>query len=58
MNERGGAESYKLRQREFRRGGSAGEGRAHPLEFDTRGFSIPQPISSFVQRVARLINGS
>jgi hypothetical protein len=57
MKERKGA-SYELRQRAIRRGGSAGEGRAHPLEFDTTGFSIPQPISSFVRRVGRLTNVS
>lgn len=58
MKERKGAESYKLRQRAIRRAESPEEGRAHPLEFDTEGFSIPQPISSFVRRVGRLINVS
>jgi len=56
LNEREGAERHKLRQREIMRGGSPGEGRAHPLEFDASGFSIPQPVSSFVRRVGRLIN--
>jgi len=57
LNERDGAQRYKLSQREIRRGEGAGEGRSHPLEFDASGFSIPQPISSFVQRVRRL-NGA
>jgi hypothetical protein len=58
MKERRGAESYKLRQRAIRRREGPEEGRAHPLEFDTKGFSIPQPLSSFVRRVARLTNVS
>jgi hypothetical protein len=29
-----------------------------PLEFDENGFPIPQPVSGFVQRVGRLINGT
>jgi hypothetical protein len=58
IKERKGADSYKLRQREIRRGESPEEGRARPLEFDTQGFSIPQPISRFARRVGRLINVS
>jgi hypothetical protein len=28
----------------------------HPQEFDTNGFPVPQPSTSFVQRVARLLD--
>ena len=54
--ERARAERYKLRQRDIRRGASAGHGRVHPSEFEVRGFSIPRLASGFVRRVGRLIN--
>jgi hypothetical protein len=50
-------ERYQLRQREMTRR-RAPESRARPLEFDENGFPIPQPVSGFVQRVGRLINGT
>jgi hypothetical protein len=55
--ERARAERYKLRQREIRRGASAGAGRAHPLEFEANGFSISRVASGSLRRVGRLING-
>ena len=56
LNARDGAERYQLRQRKIRRGRGSAEDRARPLEFDARGFPIPQPIPGFMQRVGRLIN--
>ena len=56
--ERARAERYKLRQRDIRRGASAGHGRVHPSEFEARRFSIPPLASGFVRRVGRLINGN
>jgi hypothetical protein len=53
-NERDGTGRY-LRQRDLRRGTRAAADRPRPLEFDARGFPIPQPIPSFVRRVARLL---
>jgi hypothetical protein len=52
------AERYKLRQRAIRRGASAGHGRAHPSELETRGSSIPRLAYGIVRRVGRLINGN
>jgi hypothetical protein len=40
---------------EVRRGTRVAADRPRPLEFDSRGFPIRQPIPSFVQRVARLL---
>ena len=56
--ERARAERYKLRQRDIRRGASAGRGRVHPSESVARGASIPRLASGFVRRVGRLINGN
>jgi hypothetical protein len=55
LTERERAERYEHRQREMRRGESPGPG---SLEFDSRGFPIPQPTPGFLQLVGRLINGS
>jgi hypothetical protein len=55
LNERERADRYAARQHEIRRGESVGP---RPLEFDARGFPIPQPVPGFMQRVGRLINGS
>jgi hypothetical protein len=55
LSERGGAERYRLRQREMRSGGRAADDRAAPLEFDERGFPIPQPVTGFVRRLGRLL---
>jgi hypothetical protein len=52
------AERYKLRQRDIRRGTSAGHGRVPPSESEARGGSIPRLASGFVRRVGRLINGN
>jgi hypothetical protein len=56
--ERAQAERYKLRQRDIRRGASAGHGRVRPWESEARGVSIPRLASGFVRRVGRLINGN
>jgi hypothetical protein len=58
LDERAGAERYELRQRAIRRGRGGEAGRARPMEFDARGFPIPQPMAGFVERVGRLLNGS
>jgi hypothetical protein len=55
LTERDGADRYERRQREVRRGRTAPSGRPGPMQFDARGFPIPQPIPGFVQRVGRLI---
>ena len=56
--ERARAERYKLRQREIRRGASAGPGRVRPSEFEPRGVSIPRLASGFVRHLGRLIHGN
>ena len=56
-NERTGAERYLLRQLALRRGRDPA-GAPHPLEYDESGFPLPQRNSSFVKRVARLLNAS
>lgn len=53
--ERAGAERYLLRQRALRRGRDPAEA-PHPLEYDESGFPLTQRNSSFVERVARLLN--
>ena len=50
-----GAERYRQRQREARRGKDS-TGAGHPLEYDDNGFPLPQRDSSFLERVARLLN--
>jgi hypothetical protein len=50
-----GAERYRQRQRDVRRGRPP-TGGAHPLEYDENGFPLPQRNSSFIERVARLLN--
>lgn len=55
LNERDAAERYRLRQRESRRGAAAAAERARPLEFDDRGFPIPQRVPSMLRRVAWLL---
>ena len=56
--ERARAERYKLRQRDIRRGASAGYARVHPSEREARAVSIRGLGSGFVRRVGRLINGN
>lgn len=53
--DQGSAERYRQRQREARRRRNPA-GAPHPLRYDANGFPIPQPNSSFVGRVARLLN--
>jgi len=57
LDERDGALGYQLRQGEARRGKRGGRGRPGPLQFDARGFPVPQPGSGFERRVGRLISG-
>ena len=47
---------YWQRQRRVRSGRAGTADRPRPLEFDESGFPIAQRNSSFVQRVARLLN--
>jgi hypothetical protein len=54
---RSNRERYQLRQRETTRR-RAPDSRARPLEFDENGFPVPQALPGFMQRVARLINGT
>lgn len=37
-------------------GGKRSTDRARPREFDAKGFPVPQPSRSFLERVARLLN--
>lgn len=55
LNARDGAGRYRLRQWELRRGTRAAADRPRPLEFDARGFPIPQSTPSFVRRISRLL---
>ena len=56
LNEQAGAEHYRHKQLQAKRGNSGAADRPCPMEFDESGFPIPQPRnSSFVQRVAELI---
>jgi hypothetical protein len=54
LNKRDAAEGYRRYQLEVGRGTRVAADRPRPLEFDAGGFPIRQPITSFVQRVARL----
>jgi hypothetical protein len=58
LNGRESAAIDELNQRAIRRAESAPERAPAPLEFDARGFPIPQPLPGFMQRVGRLIHGS
>jgi hypothetical protein len=51
-----GASWYDLKRREPRSGTRRGGGGPRPQEFDANGFPVPQPNTSFVQRVARLLD--
>ena len=50
------AARYELKQRELRSGARRAVDGPRPQEFDTNGFPVPQPSTSFVQRVARLLD--
>jgi hypothetical protein len=56
--ERARAERYRLRQRDIRRGASAGHGRVHPSESEAGGVSITRLASGLVRRVGGLLNGN
>jgi hypothetical protein len=58
LNEPAGAERYRQRQRQARRGRPGVEDRPRPLEFDETGFPIRQRNPSFAARVARLLTPS
>jgi hypothetical protein len=55
LDDQAGAEKYRQAQREATSGNRDADG-ARPLEFDESGFPIPQRRTSFVERVARLLN--
>jgi hypothetical protein len=55
LYKRDAAERYRRSQLEGRRGTRVAADRPRPLEFDAGGFPIGQPITSFEQRVARLL---
>ena len=56
LSEQAGAERYRHRQLQARRGSRRSADRDRPMEFDESGFPIPQRRnSSFVQRVAELL---
>jgi hypothetical protein len=52
LREQAGADRYQQAQRQARRG----KAHARPLEFDESGFPTAQGNTSFVERVARLLN--
>jgi hypothetical protein len=58
LQEQAGAERYRRRQRQLRRGRTETLDRARPLEFDENGFPVAQRTASFITRVARLLNAS
>ena len=58
LQEQAGAERYRRRQRQLRRGRTETLDRPRPLEFDENGFPIAQRTPSFITRVARLLNAS
>jgi hypothetical protein len=58
LNEPAGAERYRQRQRQARRGKPGADDRPRPLEFDESGFPIRQRNPSFAARVARLLTPS
>jgi hypothetical protein len=51
-----GAERDSSRPKGVRGGNPRSTDRARPREFDARGFPVPQPSRSFLERVARLLN--
>jgi hypothetical protein len=57
LDEAKGAERYRLSQREMRKGKADGDGRPHPLEYDSNGFPAPQRLAGFGERIRRLIAG-
>jgi hypothetical protein len=56
LDEQAGAARYAAYQQEMRNAASHRTARAHPQEFDENGFPLPQRNTSFLERVARLIN--
>jgi hypothetical protein len=58
LSERAGAERYRQRQRQARRGREGAGDYARPLEFDESGFPVAQRNSTFLARVTRLLTPS
>jgi hypothetical protein len=58
LQHQAGAERYRRRQRQLRRGRTERMDRPRPLEFDENGFPVAQRTPSFITRVARLLNAS
>jgi hypothetical protein len=58
LQEQAGAERYRRRQRQLRRGRTETLDRPRPLEFDENGFPFARRTPSFITRVARLLNAS
>jgi hypothetical protein len=56
LDEQAGAARYAEYQEEMRSGTRHNTPGAHPQEFDENGFPLPQRKTSFLERVARLIN--
>jgi hypothetical protein len=58
LEQQAGAERYRRRQQQVRRGRTGTADRPRPLEFDKNGFPVAQPTRSFVTRVTRLLSPS
>jgi hypothetical protein len=58
LQQQAGAERYRRRQRQLRRGRTETVDRPRPLEFDENGFPVAQRTPSFITGVARLPNAS
>jgi hypothetical protein len=57
LDDLAGARRYDRYQWQIRRGGRRADG-PRPREYDANGFPVPQRNTSFVERVARLLNAS
>ena len=57
LGDQAGATRYEHYQWEIRRGSAERADGPHPREYDANGFPVPQRNTSFVERVARLLNG-
>jgi hypothetical protein len=58
LQQQAGAERYRRRQRQVRRGSAETVDRPRPLEFDENGFRVAQRTPSFITRVARVLSAS
>jgi len=57
LGDQAGATLYEHYRWEIRRGSARRADGPHPREYDANGFPVPQRNTSFVERVARLLNG-